>query len=114
MRKLFLGCCIALFCSTLSFGQADAIKDSLEVFFDLDKATLKEESTTAINANFEKYKGRLLKMRVAGHTCDIGSDNYNMGLSEKRAQAAFEFIQTLGEYQDKCELFFYGEKEQKQ
>ena len=31
-------------------------------------------------------------MRVTGHTCDLGSDNYNMGLSEKRAESAHEYL----------------------
>jgi hypothetical protein len=113
MKKLLLSCVLALLFTNLTFAQEDAIKDSMEVFFDLDRATLKKDSKDSIMANFERYKERLLKMRVTGFTCDIGSDNYNMGLSERRAQSAFEFIQTLGEYQDRSELFFYGEKIQK-
>lgn len=114
MKKLFLGCFLILCSATLSFGQEEAIKDSMEVFFKLDKANLLDESTEAITAAFEKNKERILKVRVAGHTCDLGSDNYNMGLSEKRANSAFEYVKTLGDsYQEKTELFFYGEKEQK-
>ena len=114
MKKLFLGCFLMLCCTTLSLGQEEAIKDSMEVFFKLDKSNLLDESTEAITAAFEKNKERILKVRVAGHTCDLGSDNYNMGLSEKRANSAFEYVKTLGDsYQEKTELFFYGEKEQK-
>lgn len=113
MKKLLTGCFLLLFCATFSFGQEEAIKDSMEVFFKLDKAILQDESKDSITANFEKYKERIIKVRVTGHTCDLGSDNYNMGLSEKRANAAFEFVKTLGEYEEKAELFFYGEKEQK-
>ncbi|MCH2023433.1 MAG: OmpA family protein [Saprospiraceae bacterium] len=113
MKKLFIGCFLLLFCATISFSQEEEIKDSMEVFFKLDRAILVQESTDSITAYFEKYKERILKIRVTGHTCDLGSDNYNMGLSEKRANAAFEFVKTLGEYEEKSELFFYGEKEQK-
>lgn len=114
MKKLFLGCFLILCSATFSFGQEEAIKDSMEVFFKLDKANLLTESTEAITAAFEKNKERILKVRVAGHTCDLGSDNYNMGLSERRANSAFEYVKTLGDtYQEKTELFFYGEKEQK-
>lgn len=113
MKKLLLGCFLLLCCATISFGQEEEIKDSMEVFFKLDKAVLLEESKEAISAAFEKNKERILKVRVTGHTCDLGSDNYNMGLSEKRANSAFEFVKTIGEYEEKCELFFYGEKEQK-
>ena len=110
MKKLFLGCFLLLFCANLSFAQEDAIKDSMEVFFKLGKANLLDESKDSITAAFEKYKERILKVRVTGHTCDLGSDDYNMGLSEDRANSAFDFVKTIGEYEDKAELFFYGEK----
>ena len=59
MKKLFLGCFLMLCCATLSFGQEEAIKDSMEVFFKLDKANLLDESTEAITAAFEKNKESL-------------------------------------------------------
>lgn len=110
MKKLLLSCFVALFFINVSNAQQDAIQDSLEVFFDLDRATLRQESIDKINTTFERYEDRLIKMRVTGFTCDLGSDNYNMGLSERRAQSAFEFVQTLGDFQDKTDLFFYGER----
>lgn len=114
MKKLFLGCLLLLCCAVTSQAQEEAIKDSMEVYFKLDRANLLPESKEAINTAFEKNQGRILKVRVAGHTCDLGTDNYNMGLSERRANSAFEYVKTLGDaYQEKTELFFYGEKEQK-
>lgn len=114
MKKLFLGCLLLLCYVATTQAQEEAIKDSMEVYFKLDRANLLNESQEAINAAFEKNQDRIIKVRVAGHTCDIGSDNYNMGLSERRANAAFEYVKTLGDaYQEKTELFFYGEKEQK-
>lgn len=114
MKKLLLGCFLLCCCAQWSFAQEEAIKDSMEVFFKLDRANLLEESKTAINAAFEKNADRILKVRVTGHTCDLGSDNYNMGLSERRANSAFEYVKTISEtYGEKAELFFYGEREQK-
>ncbi|MGH1335099.1 MAG: OmpA family protein [Aureispira sp.] len=114
MKKIFLGCLLLLCCAVVTQAQEEAIKDSMEVYFKLDRANLLNESQEAINAAFEKNQDRIIKVRVAGHTCDLGSDNYNMGLSERRANAAFEYVKTLGDaYQEKTELFFYGEKEQK-
>lgn len=114
MKKIFLGFLLLFCCAYASHAQEEAIKDSMEVYFKLDRATLQDESKEAIDAAFEKNKERILKVRVAGHTCDLGSDNYNMGLSERRANSAFEYVKTLGDaYQEKTELFFYGEKEQK-
>ena len=113
MKKFILGCFFLMFCVSFSFAQEEAIKDSMEVYFKLDKAVLQQMSKDSITAYFQKYSERIIKVRVTGHTCDLGSDNYNMGLSERRANAAFEFVKTIGAFEDKAELFFYGEKEQK-
>ena len=83
MKKLLLGCFITLLFANFTHAQEDAIKDSLEVFFALDRATLKDESKTAIDSAFVKYKERLIKMVVAGHTCDLGTNNYNMTFHKK-------------------------------
>ncbi len=114
MKKLFLGCLLLLCCAVVTQAQEQAIKDSMEVYFKLDRSNLLPTSMEAINTAFQKNQGRIIKVRVAGHTCDLGSDNYNMGLSERRANSAFEYVKTLGDtYQEKTELFFYGEKELK-
>lgn len=114
MRQLFIACLLTLCWVGTSFGQEEALKDSMEVYFKLDRSNLLPESQTAIDEAFAKYEGRIMKVRVAGHTCDWGTDNYNMGLSERRANSAFEYVKTIGDkYQEQTELFFYGEKEQK-
>jgi len=94
-------------------SSAQELKDSFEVFFEFNKAVLRPNSKTTVDSFLNASKGRRLKVRVAGHTCDIGSDNYNMGLSEKRAIAAFDYLKSVGEPEDKIDLFFYGEKELK-
>lgn len=111
MKKLYLGFLFMIFCASVTSAQE--IKDSFEVFFELDKAILKEESKQAIDAARQKTEGRRLKVRINGHACDLGTDNYNMTLSEKRAQSTFEYLKSVGEAEDKIELFFFGEKERK-
>jgi hypothetical protein len=111
MKKLYLSCLFALLC--VGVTSAQELKDSFEVYFEFNKAVLKEESKTTIDSFLEVTQGRRLKVRVTGHTCDIGTENYNMGLSEKRAQSAFEYLKSKEEPEDIIELFFYGEKELK-
>lgn len=114
MKKLFIVCLLTFCWVSLSFGQEETPKDSMEVYFKLDRSRLLPESQTAIDEAFQRYEGRILKVRVAGHACDLGTDNYNMGLSERRANSAFEYVKTIGDqYQEQTELFFYGERDQK-
>ncbi|WBM75400.1 OmpA family protein [Saprospira grandis] len=111
MKKLYLSCLLML----LSFGMASAqdLQDSFELYFEFNRAILKQESKTQIDSFLEATKGRRLGVRIAGYTCDIGTENYNMGLSERRAESAFEYLKEVGEPEDKMELFFYGEKDLK-
>ena len=55
--------------------------------FDTDSDQLTAEGTTRINdllAQLKEFKG-VLGIEVAGHTDDRGSNEYNQGLSERRA-----------------------------
>jgi len=55
--------------------------------FDTDSDQLTAEGTAKINellAQMQEFKG-VLSIEVAGHTDDRGSDEYNQGLSERRA-----------------------------
>lgn len=111
MKKLYLGCLFTLFCATFTFAQQEKI--SFEVYFEFNKAKLKQVSIDKIDSVLTATSVRRLKSRVSGHTCDIGTDPYNMDLSEKRARATFEFLKEKGENEDKLELNFYGEKDAK-
>ena len=69
------------------------IMNMSDVLFDFDKATLKPPAREAL----AKLSGILLaypelKVSVEGHTDSIGSDEYNMTLSEKRAGAVRDFL----------------------
>ncbi len=55
--------------------------------FDTDSDQLTDEGTTRINALIEDindFKG-VLGISVSGHTDSVGSEDYNQGLSERRA-----------------------------
>ncbi len=110
MKKLYLGI-LALFCFSTSYAQE--LVDSFEVYFQLNKDLLTEQSKKTVDSMFTATDGRRLKLRVSGHTCKLGADNYNLGLSERRAKSAFEYVKGKGEATDKIELFFYGEQNPK-
>lgn len=111
MKKLYLGCFLTLLASGATYAQE--LVDSFEVYFQLNKATLAQQSKATIDSMFQATEGRRLKLRVSGHTCKLGTDNYNMSLSEKRAKSAFEYVKSKGEATDKIELFFFGEENPK-
>jgi len=77
------------------------------VLFDFDKYNIKPQFNHLLDevvAVFEKNPG--LKVRIEGHTCNMGPAAYNMGLSLKRANAVMEYLVKKGIAKDR--LFAEG------
>lgn len=51
-----------------------------------------------------------LKVRIVGHTCDLGTDDYNMELSKKRAFSADKYLLSKKVDKDKITVEWKGEK----
>ncbi len=67
------------------------------VLFDFDKATLRPESTQTLNEAVEVLRQHQnIRVEVAGHTCNIGTDAYNQGLSERRAKTVYDYLVNNG------------------
>ncbi len=67
------------------------------VNFDFDKDTLRPDAVVILDEAAEilnKYPQ--LKVEVAGHTDSVGSEDYNQGLSQRRAQVVFNYLTGKG------------------
>jgi OOP family OmpA-OmpF porin len=72
---------------------------SAEALFDFDKAVLKPQGIAALQALGAKIRSQGLKVKdidIVGHTDSVGSDAYNMRLSERRAMAVRNFLVSEG------------------
>ena len=75
-----------------------------DVLFNFNKATLKPEGKQALDqmytqlSNLDPKEGSVV---VLGFTDRIGSDAYNQGLSEKRAQSVVDYLVSKGIPADK-------------
>ena len=80
------------------------------IFFDLDKATLRPESTAELE-RLTKLMNDVptLKIELGGHTDSRGSDTYNQQLSEKRAKAVVDYLTAKGISDDRLKWAGYGE-----
>ncbi|MCH2215303.1 MAG: OmpA family protein [Flavobacteriales bacterium] len=67
------------------------------IFFDYDKATIREESTAELD-RLEKVlvENPTIKVEISGHTDNVGGDDYNLNLSDKRAQSVVEHLKSKG------------------
>ena len=68
-----------------------------DVFFDFDKSVLKPEGKAKLDDLVSKLKGINLEVIIAiGHTDSIGSVEYNLKLSVRRAEAVKAYLVSKG------------------
>lgn len=68
-----------------------------QALFDFDKATLKPAAKATLDAVVKALKENpSLGVRIVGHTDNKGSDAYNMGLSQRRADAVAAYLASQG------------------
>ena len=81
-----------------------------DILFDFDKATLRRD----VEFNLVKIATILnqfaeMNVIIEGHTDNIGTDEYNLGLSQRRAQAVDEFLVSQGVTKERLRWEGYGE-----
>ncbi|GIX40928.1 MAG: membrane protein [Leptospiraceae bacterium] len=79
------------------------------ILFDFDSYTLKEESKRTLDAIYEilkEYPDR--EIQISGHTDNIGTEEYNLELSEKRARAVADYLLEKGLNEDQISYKGYG------
>lgn len=77
--------------------------------FDFDSAVIKAEYAEILREAARIITGRTgARVAVEGHTCNIGPADYNMGLSQRRAQAVVDFLVREGVSRDHLEAQGFG------
>lgn len=92
---------------------AEPVRVELDVKFDFDKSVVKEESYSDIKnlADFMKQYPQTTTV-VEGHTDSIGTDAYNQGLSERRANAVRDvLVNQYGVGGERVNAVGYGESQ---
>jgi len=84
---------------------------SSPVLFDFDKAEIRKEVQPYLIKLAEALKENpLVTLQVDGHTCSIGSDAYNMRLSERRSISVRNFLVQQGVELSRLTVKAHGEK----
>lgn len=80
------------------------------IYFETDKAKVKEQDAIVLNAVYDLMKQYdEVEVIIKGHTDNIASESYNMKLSERRANAAAEYLVKKGLNRERIKVEFYGE-----
>lgn len=101
---------------TLQFPLANISIPTLinNIFYDFDKATLKPESTVALDKLVELLnENPNITIELSAH-CDYrGSDAYNLNLSQRRAESVCEYLKEHGIASDRLTPRGYGKQKPK-
>ena len=82
-----------------------------EVYFDFDKADIREPDRAALAQNADTLKRfDFLRITVEGHCDERGTVEYNLALGERRAKAAHDYLVSLGVPADRLKTVSYGKE----
>ncbi len=85
-----------------------------DVHFDFDRYTLRPEATRLLDeAVTTLQQNPQLNITVEGHTCNIGTAEYNLALGERRANAVRDYLTSRGISADRLKTVSYGEERPK-
>jgi peptidoglycan-associated lipoprotein len=89
----------------------DGTTDTRTVYFAFDKSTVPSAAFAALRAHANYLKSNSnAKVRLAGHADERGTREYNVALSERRAQAVEKFLRLQGVSASQLETVAYGEE----
>jgi peptidoglycan-associated lipoprotein len=82
-----------------------------DVFFDFDKAEVRDDGRDALAKDAEWLKKYpTIRFRIEGHCDERGTREYNLALGERRANAAKEYLASLGIDASRIETVSYGKE----
>jgi peptidoglycan-associated lipoprotein len=82
-----------------------------DAFFDLDKSDLRPDAREALTKDAEFLRSYpQVRVSLEGHCDERGSTEYNLGLGQRRAEAAKNFLISLGITTDRVETISWGKE----
>jgi len=97
---------------TLSERLASEVQDA---YFDYDKSEIREDARATLSRNSDALKAILndfpgATVVIEGHCDERGSAEYNLGLGDRRATSAKEYLVQMGVPADRLKTVSYGKE----
>jgi peptidoglycan-associated lipoprotein len=91
------------------------LADLQDAYYDYDKSDIREDARATLTRNADALKSILgdfpnASLVVEGHCDERGSAEYNLGLGDRRATAAKDFLAQLGVPADRLKTISYGKE----
>ena len=84
---------------------------SPDIYFNLDDSTLSDESRERLARNAELLRAQpQFQVTIEGHADERGTNEYNLALGERRANAVRDYLSSLGVDGGRMRTLSYGEE----
>src|SRR5439155_15614122 len=81
------------------------------VHFEFDKSDVRDDDRSTMDMKLRVLQANpSVTLRIAGHTDERGSDQYNLALGQRRAAAAKRYLVEHGIAESRLETISYGEE----
>jgi peptidoglycan-associated lipoprotein len=85
-----------------------------DVHFEFDRFNLRPDALKILDDAVATLKANPeLKIQVEGHTCNIGTNEYNLALGERRAGSVRDYLVSRGIDASRLSIISYGEERPK-
>jgi len=85
-----------------------------DVYFDFDRYSLRPEALRILDEAVNSLnQAKTTRLVIEGHTCNIGTAEYNMALGERRAHAVYQYLVDHGITASRLRTVTYGEERPK-
>jgi peptidoglycan-associated lipoprotein len=94
-----------------SDADLDALLNGLVIHFAFDQADLTPEATGRLVALAEAMRTHAgVRLKIAGNCDELGTEEYNLALGQRRADSVRSYLVTLGVTPSRVETVTYGEE----
>jgi peptidoglycan-associated lipoprotein len=84
---------------------------AVPVYFDYDKSDIRDDQRATLEAKIPIFQANPdMRIRVAGHTDNRGSDEYNLALGQRRAAEVKRYLVARGIAEDRIDVVSFGEE----
>lgn len=92
-------------------GAATAAEALKPIYFDFDKAFIRDDARDVMKANAAWLKAHpKVKIRIEGNCDEKGTSEYNQALGQRRAASAKKYLTDLGVSAGRVSLISYGKE----
>ncbi len=84
---------------------------TVPVYFDYDKSDIRDDQKATLEAKLPIFQANPdMRIRVAGHTDNRGSDEYNLALGQRRAAEVKQYLIARGIAEGRIDVVSFGEE----